>query len=417
MKHLKLFLSVLLVAALLLPSFAVAEEGLPYMALMTQDRYLSATLLTTESYPEICISPYYFSSSYVSQYDEPYFMRFPCPAGAFVSDFNEYSATFLDMDAPRQYIYYGQDGYSYENFLNKCDVDEYILADGSDKLAIYIEPDRQRANALIGVPEIDKSAKLQVVIIDDSLDNRSEQEIIDALTAEITAEVARIQSSMTVELMESFWSTGRYAGFNVATNSRYTAGLGLSYTLPEGYCITKLNGTDVTINKVLGKGDAIDVDFDLDTYSYVSYKYEENPDSVVTVSIDGNEYRIWANWYNDEKIMSAYVDRVISTTAGSSQDQTMYWTLNLDMNGACQFESTDALIAELTVLVSGGQIVNDMVMANSRDAVPYAETEVPAADEAPVEDGSWVCPSCSETVTTNFCPNDGTAKPEEAAAA
>ena len=415
MNFLKRSLTVLLALALLVPLCAAAEE-LPYMALMSQDVYLSATLLTTESYPEIRISPYRFSSSFVSEYKEPYFMAFPCPPNTFVSDFNEYSASFLDLETPRQYVYYGQDGYSYENFLNNCDVDEYILADGSDKLAIYIEPDRQRANALIGVPEIDKSAKLQVVIIDNSLDNRSDEEIIAALTEQIQAEVARIQASMTVELADAFWTAGRYAGFNVASSSRYTKGLGLSYTLPEGYCITKLNGTDVSIAKVLGKNDAIQVDFDLDTYSYVSYKYEENPDSVVNVTIDGSDYRVYANWYNDQHIMSAYVDRVISTTAGSSQDQTMYWTLKLDLDGSFNFASTDDLVAELTTLVSGGQIVNDMTIANYRDETPYAAAPAPAAQEQPAADEGWVCPSCGETVTTNFCPNDGTAKPEEAAA-
>lgn len=35
---------------------------------------------------------------------------------------------------------------------------------------------------------------------------------------------------------------------------------------------------------------------------------------------------------------------------------------------------------------------------------------------APVADDGWVCPNCSETITTNFCPNDGTAKPAEDAA-
>lgn len=415
MKHLKLFLIALLTLSLLTPLCAVAEESLPYMALMSQDMYLATSLVTPESYPEVCISPYYFSSSFVSQYKEPYFIHFPCPANTFATSVDVDTAFFLNVAELRQYAYAAYDSYAYETFLNNCDVDEYILADGSDGVAMYINPDRTRATALIGMPEIEKSAKLEVLIIDDSLGNRSEQEVIDALTALITNEVARIKASLTVELADAFWTVGRYAGFNVASNSRYTEGLGLSYTLPEGYFITELNGTDVTIAKVLGKDDAIKVDFDLDTYSYVSYKYEEDPDSVVTVSIDGNEYRIWAHWYNDEKIMSAYVDRVISTTAGSSQDQTMYWTLDLDLDGSFEFTSTDALVAELTTLVSGGQIVTDMTIANYRDATPYAETAAPAMQDAPAADDGWVCPSCSETITTNFCPNDGTAKPEEAA--
>lgn len=416
MKHLKLTLVTLLTLALLLPLCAVAEESLPSMELLSQDVYFSATLLTPESYPEIRVSPYSFSRIFVSGNKEPYFMVFPCPAGAFVSDFDEDSASFLDLDTPRQYLYAAVDGYSYENFLNNCDVDEYILADGSDKLAVYIEPNRQRANALIGVPDIDKSVKLQVVLIDDSLENRSEQEIIDALTAEINAEVARIQATMTVELADAYWTTGRYAGFKVPAGARYTPGLGLDYTLPEGYNIVAMDGTDVTIAKVLGKDDAIQVDFDLDTYSYVSYKVDEEPDNVITVSIDGNEYRIWSHWYNDEIILSAYVDRVISTTAGSSQDQTMYWTLKLELDGSFKYTNTDALIAELTTIVSGSQIVDDLFMGNYRDATPYAAVDVPAP-EAPAADEGWVCPACGETVTTNFCPNDGTAKPEEAVAA
>lgn len=35
-----------------------------------------------------------------------------------------------------------------------------------------------------------------------------------------------------------------------------------------------------------------------------------------------------------------------------------------------------------------------------------------ARPEEPADDGSWVCPECGETATTKFCPNDGTAKPE-----
>ena len=79
MKHVKLLTLALLILALALPMGAVAEEGLPFMQEMSQDIYISTTLLTTETYPEVCLSPYYFSSTFISQYDEPYFMHFPCP--------------------------------------------------------------------------------------------------------------------------------------------------------------------------------------------------------------------------------------------------------------------------------------------------------------------------------------------------
>lgn len=42
-----------------------------------------------------------------------------------------------------------------------------------------------------------------------------------------------------------------------------------------------------------------------------------------------------------------------------------------------------------------------------------AYTEEPAPVAEPEADGSWACPTCGETVTSNFCPNDGTARPAE----
>lgn len=412
MKHVKLLTLALLILALALPMGAVAEEGLPFMQEMSQDIYISTTLLTTETYPEVCLSPYYFSSTFVSQYDEPYFMHFPCPANTFAADVDAYSALFLDLPNLRQYVYVGQDGYSYENFLNKCDVDEYILADGSDGLAIYIAPDRRTAYALIGVPEIDKAAKLEVRITDDSLRGRGDQEVIDSISEQIKAEVARIQATMTVELAEKYWSDGKFAGFAVANSSN---GLGMSYTLPEGYFITKISGTDVSIAKVLGKNDAIEVDFDLDSYSYVDYQAKENPDSVFTVTIDENDYRVYAYWYNEEYIMSAYVDRVIGV---NSYDQDIYLTLELDPEGSFKWTTADELVAELTNLLSGAQISEEVSLMSYRDATPYGETDVPAAqeepaaEEAPAEDDSWVCPTCNETRTGKFCSEDGTARPE-----
>lgn len=415
MKNLTRFLTILLILALLLPVCAVAEESLPYMQQLTQNTYSSTAVLTTESYPEVCLTPYYFSSVFISEYKQPYFMHFPCPPNTFVADFEDDSVSFLDLENNYQYMYQALESYAYETFLNGCDVDEYILADGSDALAIYIEPDRYRAYALIGVPEIEKSTKLAVTFIGDSLRGRDEQVIIDALTEQITNEVARIKASLTVELADSYWTDGRYAGFNIiSTNS--TVGYGMTYTLPEGYVVTKLDDRDVSIAKVLGKNDALQVDFDIDTYSYVSYQVDEKPEDVITVTIDGAEYRIYTNWYNDEKIMSAYVDRVLSNAAGYSNDQPLYLTLHLDPDGSFEWTNTDALVADLKTIVAGVQITENLSNPDFRDATPYASAPAPAAQDAPAADEGWACPSCGETVTTNFCPNDGTAKPEEAAA-
>ena len=414
MKHLKLVVIALLTLALLLPLCASAEEGLPMIQQMTQNEYSSTAVLTTESYPEVCISPYVFSSAFISQYREPYFIHFPCPPNTFVADFETRTASFLDLENSYQYMYQALESYAYETFLNDCDVDEYILADGSDGLAMYINPDRYRAYALIGVPEIEKSAKLYISFIGDSLRGRDEQVIIDTLTEVITGEVARIRASMTVAPAEAYWSDGRYAGFNMISTSN-TVGLGMSYTLPEGCYVTSIDDLDVSVAKVLGQDDAIVDTFKIGTYSYINSRVEEEPEHVITVTIDGAEYRIYSHWYNDEKILSANVDRVLSTEAGYSNDQTLYLTIALEPKGSFQWTSTDAMVAELKTIVAGVQITENASNPDFRDATPYAQTDIPAAQEEPVEDAGWVCPSCGETITTNFCPNDGTAKPEEAA--
>ena len=52
-------ITALLLGLLLLCSAAAcAEETLPYLTTEDQDAYYSTTLLTVESYPQVCISPY-----------------------------------------------------------------------------------------------------------------------------------------------------------------------------------------------------------------------------------------------------------------------------------------------------------------------------------------------------------------------
>ena len=411
MKHLRNLVIAMLTLALLMPMVAMAEE-LPYMQALTQSAYINTLPLTTESYPEVCIAPNYFSSMFISQYNAPYFIHFPCPGNTYVVSFDEYSVSFIDFEQLRQYSYIAQSSYAYETFLDKCDVEEYILADGSNGVAMYINPDSRYARALIGVSGIAKSTKLEIRITDDSLRNKGAVEIIARLTEEIQNEVARVQASMTVELAERYWTDGTYAGFVVSNTARNSEPVVLTYTLPAGYMIESMDDSDVTIVTVRGQRDALEVDFDMETYSYVNSKLEDEPEAVTTATIDGIEYRIYSHWYND-KILSAYVDRVISTTAGYSGEDTMYLTIHLDPEGDFEWTSIEALEADLATVVSGIQIVTGKSLPDYQSAAPYAANE-PVVTEAHAGDDGWTCPTCGETVTSNFCPNDGTAKPEDA---
>lgn len=408
MKYLKSLVIAMLTLALLTTMGAAMADDLPYIQEMSQTVYINTYLLTPESYPEVCISPNYFSGMFISQYNDPYFIHFPCPGNTLAADFDEYSASFIDMEQLRQYSYIAQSSYAYETFLNRCDNEEYILADGSNGVAMYIDPDSRYARALIGVPAIDKSTKLEIRITDDSLRNKSSQEIIESLTEEIKNEAARVQASLTVELAERYWTDGRYAGFVVSNTARNSEPIVLTYTLPEGYLVESVDDSDVTIVTVRGQRNAIEVDFDMETYSYVNSRVEEEPEAVTTATIDGVEYRIYSHWYN-EKILSAYVDCVISTTAGYSGDDTLYLTIKLDPEGESEWTTIEALEADLAIVVSGIQLVTGQSLPDYRDASPYAATEV-VVTEAPAAEAGWVCPACGETNTTNFCPNDGTAR-------
>lgn len=430
MKHLKTSLAMMLAFALLAMSCAAFAEGLPYMQQLGEKTYSSSTvLLSTESYPEVCISPYYFSSTYISQYKPPYYVHFPCPADTLAVEFDEYSCSFINMEYGRQYIYAMQDSAAFETFINNAEKDEYILDDGSSGAAIYLDPDDYQANALIAVKEIDKSTKLQILFYDPSLRNKGEQQVIDALTAQITDEVARIRASISVDLMNDYWSKGRYAGFTQICTDSSVDGLVMTYTLPADYMITDMSRSYSGIANVRGVDNGLTVDFYMGTYSYVEYMQEEEPESVTTVEIDGNEYRVYANWseYSVPHIISVDVDRTLAENVGYSGDDKLYLTLDFSTSGNYQWTSMEAFEADLTKIVSGIQIEFGADIPDYRDASTYTGSgssataaapvlDVPSADApaAPTSE-AWTCPSCgSENNGGKFCSNCGTPRPAEA---
>lgn len=373
MKHLKPTLALLLSLVTLATACAATAEGLPYMEQLSQDLYFNTSLLTTDSYPEVCVSPYSFSGMYIGQYDKPYFIRFACPPNTFAVAFSEYSVSFVDMDCGYQYIYIGQDGCSYESFLDDCDDDEYILADGSEGFAMYIEPDGGRAFALLSAAEIEETAKLEIRVSDSSLDSEDRQLVIDALTAMIRDEVSRVQSTMTTERMDSYWTDGRYAGVTIISTTRNSHGITMTYTLPDGYFITNVDSETFSIVSIEGKDIATTVHFALDNYSYVNSKLENEPENVTTATIDGVEYRIYSHWNND-KILTAYVDCVISTTVGYNANEPLYLIMDIDPEYGAEWNSVEDVKATLATIVPGIRINCDQTVTDSRDANPYPAT-------------------------------------------
>ena len=435
MKHRKSLFAALLCLSLLIvcAAPAYAADALPYQEQLNQDTYTSALLLTTDSYPEVCIGPNYFDSVYISQYKTPYFVHFPCPAGTFCLGYDESSCTFADMQNDRLYLYSVHDQAAFETFVNEAEKDEYILANGSDGLAIILDPSRCEAYALLSATDIDKNAKVQISVRDSTLDGLNEQQIIDGLTSLIQSEAARVQSAMRVDEMADYWSRDRYAGFKMLSTEPNSNSVIVTCTLPAGYFITAMNTSDsgFTFAKVGEKDTGIMVDMSLEPYqTYVEYQMEkgEEPDHISSVDVDGTEYRVYAHFYDEDTVLSIYADRLIAENTGRMNDHTLRLVFKMELDGSDQVSSMAEAEALVKEIASGIQVDYDQIIPDYHNATPYADsvsattvtgpgpvvaTEEQGAEQAPADSGVWVCDSCGAENTGNFCANCGAAKPEQ----
>ena len=208
-KLLALLMSLMLLCGI---AAANAEAELPYLETVDQNMYFNKTLLTAESYPQVCISPFSAYSLFESTHDEPWYVTFPGPEGAQCCDFSADSCGFLDVDNAYSYSYHAVDSYSYETFLNKCPDENNILLDGSDKIAAYINPDYGSAFALFGLDEIKRGAKLYVSVSMDMYRKLPEDSRAQTLTDFIKAEVERLQANMTCAVNNKFWTVDACKG-------------------------------------------------------------------------------------------------------------------------------------------------------------------------------------------------------------
>ena len=87
----------LLLALLLFASVSASAEGGIYIRQLPQYQYILECLLTPESYPEICLSPY-STYRFFTSYNpvDPVFLCFPGPDNAMVNEFDTDFVTYLD---------------------------------------------------------------------------------------------------------------------------------------------------------------------------------------------------------------------------------------------------------------------------------------------------------------------------------
>ena len=354
-KLLALLMSLMLLCGI---AAANAEAELPYLETVDQDMYINQTLLTAESYPQVCISPFSAYSLFESTYDEPWYVTFPCPEGAQCNEFSVDSASFLDVNNAYQYYYQATDSYSYETFLNKCEDESNIILDGSDKAAAYISPDHGNAYALLGLDEIKRGAKLYVSVSMDLYRKLPEDSRAQTLTDFIKAEVERLQANMTCAVNNKFWTVDACKGVKLYSVS--IPGMTLVQDLPASIdfhfdgetfsakpFITRVDGQEFTVYAAAeDRSKSVRIQAEINSYSYVFYNREASEYTMVTLD-DGSEWGLYVANDKEGKPYSVYASRVLS----AKDDKTLYFTYQLTVGqGGMVWADLDAFKADLNTL-------------------------------------------------------------------
>ena len=422
--------ALMLMLALLLGACALAEGELPYVRELEQYGYYNATLLSEETYPQVCLMGSYPFWYYNSMGNEPLFLCFPGPAGAQPASFASYWANYLDMDNMIVYGYEIHESDSFEEFLNKCEADEYIVMDGSDGMAAYIDPSDYSFNAygMLYARDFGKSAKLVIRIRLNGLDNKMPMDTrVTALTEAITAEVNRVQGAMHTETFAPYWSYGKYAGAKILDENYeklYAFDFqDLSVLLRDGgeatgsFALTKVDGTDV--EGIYGFGDGLyaEVKYSLESYSFPAYKLEENDEQAERITLDnGSEWLFYSGNRNDDGSLYAWYASKVLDGVTDNYDKQMYF--NLQFSGS----SVNWANVDACKQIMAAYDANLTSVAPQDD--PYVAPEKPAeeavapseeAGEPEAEAAGWTCADCGTENTGNFCTNCGAARPEESA--
>lgn len=422
-KLVALFLSLLM---LLTAVSALAEDGL-YIRQLPSYTYSKPTL-TPESYPEIRLNPnssYKFFTDYSPA--DPIFVCFPGPAGAMAQEFDTDSALYADETNAIQYSYQVKSSASWEEFVNQAEEDDYILADGGDGLAAYIDPSRRQAYGMVATREFGKSSKLEITMQLDALSSKMPQDtIITALTDAILPEVTRVKEQMHYETLAPFWSDGAYSGVKLLESRDYSFQINVPFPIQTLYYsdnTTKSIGMTVTRLRYgtlygtynFGEGNYIETEISIDSNPYPIYKMKDNdPDAKEAAFSNGQTCYVYLSQLT-EKGKSSYCYCSIPLGLKDRYDYDLYLTIH--MNGEdVEWGSVEDFLGDVEPFTAY-EIVNpaDDPYVPAEPEQPVVEPAAPESPEAPAApaDGSWTCPKCETVNTGKFCTECGTAKPSE----
>ena len=416
------------VAAIAVLAVSANAEELPYVWELPQYTYIRSTLLSEESYPEVCINPEYASGIFSSYADpDPVYLCFPGPDGASCESFDTSEASYLDVDNDIQYSYQVVSSYSFEVFLNEAEDESWILLDGADGTAARIDPESGRAYGLIATEEFDKSSKLYIMLGLDDLDSKMPLDTrVQALSDAILAEVSRVNEAMHYEHITPYWTTGKFAGAKLLDyefkNYLEFDFPTLTVSGPDGsdvdapLTITSVDGTRIEGVVDFGEGVYVDTEINFDDYSYAQNNLEENEEGTSIQRLEnGSTWTLYVSNKNDDgTIYSWHASKDLGIQ--NEYEEEYYLSIHMSGNGILWDDEADVMndVAKFDnyLLVDSTE---DVYVPSEKPAGEETEDESQPAEGSPEEASAetWTCPECGTENTGNFCTNCGAAKPSE----
>lgn len=426
----KKILVVFLAFLMVIPVFAFGE-GKPYARQIYQDKFLATLYIAPETYPEVCLTPFSVSSI-IQKWDEPWYVRFAVPNDMYPSRFDNKECAFLSEETGRQYVYTALPRETYEDFLYNCENETYIIYDGSEGKAAYIDPSRKCAYGLLNLSEIGREPKLHVATYLDSFDESlAGEELVATLTQMIVTEIARIESSKSVAKEEQYWSFDQFAG--VKTPSIHNEGKMLVLDMP---CITlpSADGNFISVNMYVteirnnhltffGKTDNVFLTLEVDFGGLNScVDYKDDIDTYEMVVSNGTAYDVNISDFSKKgESNSLSMSQLISENAGFRHEND-FLNLYVYVGGLDHgWKSVDDAKATLESIAQCIKIVDydsDPYIPGDSGSLLVSSGNTEKTQEessGQAEDGGWICPKCNASNTGNFCINCGEKKPEASA--
>ena len=161
---------------------------------------------TAESYETIWITPIYDNPMIAGVAKDKYptkFFSFSAPDNGCLMEYAYDKSVFINNDSLAVYRYLAYDRGNFEMFLDFVD-DDNVLAYGDETVAVYVDPDKGSAHAMLDLDsEFGSTAKLEIII-----DHKSGMLLPGQLKDLIIAEVERVQGELSVQNLDHYWSEG-----------------------------------------------------------------------------------------------------------------------------------------------------------------------------------------------------------------